>query len=152
MNDTDVTEMGPIDYILIEWRDTAPTGEALPLLMDLVERGTIRILDIALIAKDEDGNAASVGAGDEAAMAAFEELLGAASGMLDQGDLEEAAEALEPGTIAALLVFENSWAAPFATAIRRNGGQLVASGRIPIQSVVAALDAAERRLTREARR
>ncbi len=76
-------------------------------------------------------------------MAGLEELLGAASGMLDQGDLQEAAEALEPGTVAALLVFENSWAAPFATAIRRNGGQLVASGRIPIQSVVAALDAAD---------
>ena len=143
MSETDLTEMGPIDYLLIEWRDAEPTGEAVPLLMDLVERGLIRILDIALIAKDKDGTAGSMGVSDDEAMSALEELLGAASGLLSQDDLQEAAEALEPDTIAALLVFENSWAAPFASAIRRNGGQLVASGRIPIQSVVAALDAAD---------
>src|SRR5689334_14398231 len=97
MSETDFTEMGPIDYLLIEWRDAEPTGEAAPLLMDLVERGLIRILDIALIAKDEDGTAAAIDAVDEEAMAGLEELLGAASGMLDQGDLQEAAEALEPG-------------------------------------------------------
>lgn len=143
MNEPDFHEMGPIDYVLIEWRDAEPSGEAVPLLIDLVENGTIRLLDVALIAKDEDGNAAWLNAGDEEALSGLEELLGAASGMLNDDDLHEAAEALDAGTYAALIVFENSWAAPFATAVRRNGGEVVATGRIPIQAIVAALDAAE---------
>lgn len=143
MNETDITEMGPIDYILIEWPDQQPQGEAAPLLIDLVDRGIIRVLDVSIIVKDEDGSAAALGAADVAAIEGLEELLGAASGMLSNDDLQEAAEAMEPGTSAALIVYENSWAAPFATAVRRNGGQLVASGRIPVQAVIAALDAAE---------
>jgi hypothetical protein len=133
--------MGPIDYLLVEWRGRQPTGEAMPHLIDLVDRGLIRILDLAFIAKAEDGSVAALEIselGDEAA--AFE---GASSGLLDEDDIGEAAGALEPGTSAALLVFENRWAAPFAAAVRNSGGQLVASGRIPIQAVLAALDAAE---------
>ena len=121
-----------------------PTGEALPHLIDLVDRGLIRILDLAFIAKDEDGSVAALeiaDLGDEVAeFAAFE---GASSGLLGDDDIAEAGNALEPGTSAALLVFENSWAAPFAAAVRRSGGQLVASGRIPVQDVLAALDAVE---------
>lgn len=136
--------MGPIDYVLVEWAGRQPTGEAMPHLIDLVDRGVIRILDLAFIAKGEDGSVAALeisDLGDGATeFAAFE---GASSGLLDDEDIGEAAGALEPGTSAALLVFENSWAAPFATAVRRSGGQLVASGRIPIQAVLAALDAAE---------
>ena len=136
--------MGPIDYLIVEWPGRQPTGEALPHLIDLVDRGLIRILDLAFIAKAEDGSVAALeiaDLGDEIdAFAAFE---GASSGLLGDDDIAEAGNALEPGTSAALLVFENSWAAPFAAAVRRSGGQLVASGRIPVQAVLAALDAVE---------
>jgi len=137
-------ELGPIDYLLIEWPDRQPTGEAVPYLIDLVDRGLIRILDLAFIAKAEDGSVAAIElaevAGQVEAFAVFE---GAASGLLSGEDVEEAGGALEAGTSAALLVYENRWAAPLAAALRRSGAQLVASGRIPVEDVLAALDAAE---------
>ena len=137
-------EMGPIDYLLVEWPGRQPNGEAAPYLVDLVERGLIRILDLTFIAKDEDGNVAGLelaDLGDGAAeLSVFE---GASSGLISDDDVNEAAAALEPGTSAALLVYENSWAGPFAAAVRRSGGQLVASGRIPAEDVLAALDAVE---------
>ena len=144
MNETDLSEMGPIDYLLIEWPDRQPDGRAVPHLVDLVDRGIIRLLDLTFITKGEDGSVATVeiadlGDGAEE-FAVFE---GASSGLLTDEDTNEAGGALEPGTSAALLVFENSWAAPFATAVRKSGGQLVASGRIPIQAMLAALEAAE---------
>lgn len=139
-----ISEMGPIDYVLVEWPGRQPTGEAMPHLIDLVDRGLIRILDLAFIAKGEDGSVAALEISDlgdaGAAFAAFE---GASSGLLSDEDISEAGSALEAGTSAALLVFENRWAAPFAAAVRKSGGQLVATGRIPIQAVLAALDAAE---------
>ena len=137
-------EMGPIDYILVEWAGRQPNGEVAPHLVDLVDRGLIRILDLAFVAKDEDGAVAGVELADLGDGAAeFEVFAGASSGLLSDDDLGEAAAALEPGTSAALLVFENSWAAPFAAAVRRSGGQLVASGRIPVNDILAALDEAE---------
>lgn len=143
MNADEHTEMGPIDYVLVEWPGRQPNGEALPHLVDLVERGLIRIIDLAFIAKDEDGAVAGLelaDLGDVTELAVFE---GAASGLLSEEDIGEAGGALEPGTSAALLVYENRWAAPFASAVRRSGGQLVASGRIPVEDFLAALDAAE---------
>jgi len=134
-------ETGPIDYIVLEWPGRQPTGEALPLLVDLVDRGVIRILDIAFLAKDADGTSDSVdlaSLGGE--LSVFD---GASSGLLSQEDLDEAASVLDPGTSAAVLVWENRWAAPVAAAMRRSGGQLVASGRIPVQAILAVLDAAE---------
>jgi hypothetical protein len=140
----ELEEMGPIDYILVEWPGRQPTGEAAPILVDLVERGVVRVLDLAFIIKGEDGSVAGLEIEDlgEAAeeLKLFE---GASSGLLGDDDIAEAAKALEPGTAAALLVWENRWAAPFAAAVRRSGGQLVASGRIPVQAILAALDAAE---------
>jgi uncharacterized membrane protein len=137
-------EMGPIDYILVEWPGRQPKGEVAPHLVDLVERGLIRIIDLALITKGEDGSVAGIeleDLGDGALeLSVFE---GASSGLISDDDLAEAGNALEPGTSAALLVFENTWAAPFAAAVRRSGGQLVASGRIPVEAIEAALDAAE---------
>jgi len=137
-------EMGPIDYLLVEWPGRQPNGEVAPHLIDLVERGLIRIIDLALIAKDEDGTVAGIEIEDlgdgGAELSVFE---GASSGLISDDDLGEAGAALEPGTSAALLVFENTWAAPFAAAVRRSGGQLVASGRIPVEAIEAALDAAE---------
>ena len=135
MNAESIDEMGPIDYLLVEWPGRQPNGEAAPILADLAERGIIRVLDLAFVTKAEDGTVAGLDLeelGDRVAeLKLFE---GASSGLLGDDDLEEAATALEPGTSAALLVYENSWAAPFASAVRRSGGQLVASGRIPIHS------------------
>jgi Family of unknown function (DUF6325) len=133
--------LGPIDYILVEWPGRQPNGEVAPHLVDLVDRGLIRILDLALIAKDEEGNVAALEIADVGGeLEVFE---GASSGLIGDDDLAEAGGVLAPGTSAALLVYENTWAAPFATAVRRSGGELVASGRIPIDDVLAALDAAE---------
>jgi hypothetical protein len=144
MGTDELEEMGPIDYILVEWPGRQPTGEAAPFLVDLVERGIIRILDLAFITKAEDGSIAGLEIselGDEVEeLKVFE---GISSGLLSDDDTAEAAAALEPGTSAALLVYENRWAGPFAAAVRRSGGQLVASGRIPVQAVLAALEEAE---------
>jgi hypothetical protein len=137
-------EMGPIDYLVVEWPGRQPSGEAMPHLVDLVDRGLIRLLDLALIAKAEDGTVTRIEIADLGEKAQeFGVFVGVDSGLLSDEDTDEAATALEPGTSAALLVYENRWAAPFATAVRRGGGQLVASGRIPIQAMISALDAAE---------
>ncbi len=140
----ELDQMGPIDYLVIEWPGRQPTGEAAPILVDLVDRGLIRVIDLAFLRKAEDG---SVEALDISSLAsendALKELLGASSELISVDDLNEAAQALDPGTSAGLLVYENRWAAPFAAALRRSGAQLVANGRIPVQSVIAALDAAE---------
>ena len=144
MSTESMEEMGPIDYLLVEWPGRQPNGEAAPILADLAERGIIRVLDLAFITKAEDGTVAGLdiqGLGEQVEeLKVFE---GASSGLLGDDDLEEAATALEPGTSAALLVYENSWAAPFASAVRRSGGQLVANGRIPVQALLAAVEAAE---------
>jgi hypothetical protein len=142
MTDSMLEEMGPIDYVVLEWSGKQPSGEVAPLVVDLVERGIIRILDIALLAKDQDGNVSSIEAGElaDGDFAVFE---GASSGLLGEDELNDAASVLEPGTSAAVLVWENRWAAPIAVAVRKSGGQLVASGRIPVQAILASLDAAE---------
>jgi Family of unknown function (DUF6325) len=138
-------DLGPIDYVVLEWPGRQPeAGEVQPLLLDLVDRGIIRILDIAFVAKDEDGSVSGIELGElKQVAAAFAEFEGASSGLLGFEDLEEAAAALDPGTSAAVIVWENRWAAPVAAALRRSGGQLVASGRLPVQAVLAALDALE---------
>ncbi len=144
MSAEEFDEMGPIDYLLVEWPGRQPAGEAAPHLLDLVDRGLIRILDLVFLHKAEDGSVTRLeiaDLGDQ--VAAFAEFEGASSGLLSDEDADEAAGALEPGTSAALLVYENRWAAPLASALRRSGGQLVATGRIPIQAMLAALDAAD---------
>jgi hypothetical protein len=145
MSEAALEELGPIDYAVFEWPGEQPVaGEVQPLLQDLVDRGIIRILDIAFLTKDRDGSVAALELGDlKEAAAAFAEFEGASSGQLELGDLQEAAAALEPGTSAAVIVWENRWAAPMAMALRRSGGQLVASGRIPVQAVLAALESVE---------
>jgi hypothetical protein len=143
MSAEQIDEMGPIDYVVVEWPNQQPNGEGVPILLDLVERGIIRLIDLAFITKAEDGTVAALELADVGAIDGLAELAGAASGLLDESDIAEAGEALEAGTSAALLVYENSWAAPFAAALRKNGAQLVANGRIPVQAVLAALDAAE---------
>ena len=138
-------EMGPIDYIVLEWAGDQPvTGEVMPLILDLVDRGIIRILDIAFVAKDADGSVAAIDFADLASEAGpLADFRGASSGLLGYDDLKDAATVMEPGTVAGVLVWENRWAAPVAVALRRSGGQLAASGRIPVQAVIASLDALE---------
>lgn len=138
-------EMGPVDYLVVGYPQHKMTGEAFTILLDLVDRGIIRILDLAFVRKDEDGTVTSTSMVDLERMQMLELALfeGASSGLLDDSDLEEAGNALEPGEAAGILVYENVWAAPFAAALRRSGGQLVASGHIPLHEVVSALDATE---------
>jgi hypothetical protein len=139
----DIGDMGPVDYLIVEFPGSRMTGEGLPLLVDLVERGLIRILDLVFIRKGTDGSVEVLelrNVGDEADLTVFE---GASSGLLDQGDLDDAGAALAPGNSAAVLVYENLCAAPFAGALRRSGAELVASGRIPVDALLASLDAAE---------
>ena len=144
LDDSEVDELGPIDYAVVEFpAGRNPDGSALPILVDLVERGIIRVLDLVFVRKDDDGSVVGLaiedfGFGSEVDVTLFAE---ASSGLLDRTDLDEAAVALEPGRSGAILVYENCWAAPFATALRRQGAQLVASGRIPVQGVLSALDA-----------
>ncbi len=138
-------EVGPIDYLVVEFPGNRMTGEGFPILVDLVDRGLIRILDLVFVRKDDDGSVSGMEiadlTGDGALdLAVFE---GASSGLLGQDDLEEAANALEPGSSAGILIYENLWAAPFAAALRRGGARMVASGRIPLPDLVSALDATE---------
>ena len=144
MTEAALEEMGPIDYVVLEWPGRQPNGEVAPLLIDLVDRGIIRILDIALMVKGEDGSVAAIDLAEvNGGGGGFEEFDGASSGLITQEDLEEAAGVLAPGTSAAVLVWENRWAAPVAIALRRSGGQLVASGRIHLQALLAALEETE---------
>ena len=144
MSNDQLEEMGPVDLVVIEWPGRQPNGEAAPIVVDLVERGIIRVLDLAFVTKAEDGSVTALEISDlgeeDQQLKVFE---GASSGLLSDEDTTEAAKALEPGTSAALLVYENRWAAPFASAVRRSGGQLVAFHRIPVQALLAALDAVE---------
>jgi Family of unknown function (DUF6325) len=139
-------ELGPIDVVVIGFPANAPmTGEAVPLLMDLVDRGIVRVLDAMFVTKNEDGtfsgfdatNLDSKSVGD---LTVFE---GASSGLLGDDDVATAAESIEPGTSAVMILYENRWAAPFVAAVRRNGGVPLAFERIPMQDVVDALDAVD---------
>jgi hypothetical protein len=139
-------ELGPIDIVVIGYPADAPmTGEAVPLLLDLVERGTIRVLDVMFVRRNDDGTVSGFEATDldDKGVGDFKVFEGASSGLLGEDDAATTAEALEPGTAAVVIVYENRWAAPFAAAVRRNGGVLIDYQRIPVQDLVAALDAAE---------
>ena len=138
-------ELGPIDYLIVEFPGNRMTGEGFAILLDLVDRGVIRILDLLFVRKDKDGSATIIEIADidhdgQLDMAVFE---GASSGLLDADDVADAGSMLEPGSSAGVLIYENRWAAPFAAALRRGGAQLIARGGIPIDALVESLDAAE---------
>lgn len=142
---SDGTEMGPIGYLVVEFPGGKPTGRALPHLVDLVDRGLIRVLDLVFVAKDSDGSVTVMELTDidgdgELDLLVFE---GVSSGIISEDDINEAGNAVEPGAAAAILIYENHWAAGFAGALRESGAQLVASGFIPMDDVLAALDATE---------
>jgi hypothetical protein len=134
---------GPIDFILLEFHEDKLTGEAGPALVDLIEKGIINLYDLLIIDKHADGSVEALEIGESPLGGDFAVFAGARSGILGDDDLTEAAAAMDPGTVAALIVYENAWARPFVAAARNSGGELVASGRIPAVDVMAALDALE---------
>ena len=139
-------EMGPIDYLVVEFPGRrVASGEGLSMLLDLVDRGIIRILDLVFIGKEADGTVIRLDPDDIARNGhpELEVFGGASSGLLSQEDIDDVAAIIQADSAAALLVYENTWAAPLAMQLRRSGGQLIANGRIPIQALVAALDAAD---------
>jgi len=141
----DADDLGPIDYLVVEFPGARLRGEALPLLVDLVDRGIVRVLDLVFIRKDADGSVVAVEISDldRDGDLDVEVLVGASSGVLGREDLEQAAAAVEPGSAAGIVLYENVWAVPFIGALRRAGGQLVAAGRVPTEDLLAALDATE---------
>jgi len=135
-------DVAPIDYLALEFPQARITGEGLAALLDLVERGIIRVLDLRFVVRGEDGSFTAVALADldhdgGLDLAVFE---GAQSGLLDDDDLSEAAGLIAPGSAVGLLVYENTWAGPFVTAMRNAGAEVMASGRIPVDAVIAALD------------
>jgi len=142
---TNEIELGPVDYLVVEFPGNKMTGEGLPLLVDLVERGIIRILDLVFIRKDADGTVDAFEIADfdgdgQLDLAVFE---GASSGLIDSDDMSRAGEVIEAGSSAGILLYENRWAGPFIAALRRGGAELVASGRIPATDLIDALESAE---------
>ena len=138
----ELDEVGTIDSLLIEFPRTEITGELVPPLLDLVNRRLVRLLDALIVVKGADGSVQSLTTEDlDPAMVG--ELAGASSGLLDEEDAAAAAAVLDPGTSGLLLVYENLWSIPFSVAVRKAGGQLVASDRIPVQALLARLDALE---------
>jgi Family of unknown function (DUF6325) len=141
----DVEAIGPVSYLIVEFPGSKMTGEGLPILVDLVDRGLIRILDLLFVKRDEDGTLTTAELTDidgdgELDLMVFE---GAASGLLDESDLADAATVVEPGSSAAILLFENRWATPFTQALRRGGAEVVAAGYVPLDALAASLDATE---------
>ena len=144
MNDTDVDELGPVDYLVVEFpADKANfSGEMAAELSALVERGLVRVLDLLFLKKELDGSVEGFESHEFEAeeVGELRKLEGELATLLAAEDVEAIGAALEPGSIAAVLVWENVWAAPFGSAVRRSGGQLVAAGRIPIQALAAAVE------------
>jgi Family of unknown function (DUF6325) len=135
---------GPIDFVLLEFTGDRLTGRAAEELVSLVERGIVHVYDVMIVGKDADGTAYAVDLAESADQAGgFAELQGARTGILSDEDLAEAAGAMQPGTLAALIVYENTWAIPFIAAALDSGGTMIAGGRIPAEDVMAVLDAME---------
>jgi len=148
VSDSEFDEFGPVDYLVIEFpadRSTF-TGEAAAALTDLVDRGLVRVLDLVIVRKDLDGSyeALEVSDLDDSEIGELRAFERDVAELLSEDDIAAIVEAMEPGATAAALVWENSWAAPFASSLRRAGGQLVASGRIPIQALIALIEEDER--------
>jgi dihydroorotase-like cyclic amidohydrolase len=136
---------GPVDFVLLEFPRDGLTGEAAHALVDLVERGIVRIYDLMVISKDPDGGIEVLELTEPGSGAGgFAYFAGARSGLIGDEDMQEAAAAMEPSTVAALIVYENSWAIPFVAGVRSSGGELIASARIPAADVMAAVEAMER--------
>src|SRR6476619_1621716 len=143
MSDDAMDELGPVDYLVVEFPAGAShfTGEMAAELAALVDAGTIRVLDILILAKDAEGSVEALEIDDLDTLDELRTVEATLATILAEEDGEHLAAAMEPGTVAGVLVWENSWAAPFANAVRRSGGQLIATGRIPIQAIAASIEA-----------
>jgi uncharacterized protein (DUF433 family) len=145
MTDTPLDQLGPIDYLIVEFPAGSAnfTGEMAAELLKLVEGGTIRVVDILILAKDASGTVEAMELADLDDLGQLQVLEAELAELLAEDDVEHLAAAMDPGSVAGVLIYENLWAAPFASAARRSGGQLIANGRIPIQAIIAAVEADE---------
>jgi len=143
MTDTSLDDLGPVDYLVVEFPDGASnfTGEMTAELLALVDSGTIRVIDIVILAKDQDGAVEAMELADAGELGELQALEAELAELLAADDIEHLAAAMEPNSTAGVLIWENLWAAPFASAARRSGGQLIATGRIPIQAIIASIEA-----------
>src|SRR5512135_263309 len=142
----ETTPMGPVSYLIVEFPGNKMTGEGFPILIDLVDRGLIRILDLIFVTREIDGSTHVIELRDidhdgKLDLMVFE---GASSRLLDASDITDAGQAVNPGSSAAILLFENRWATTFTQALRRGGAEMVAAGYVPLDAIAASLDATER--------
>ena len=145
MTETSLDELGPVDYVIIEFPAGASnfTGEMAKELLALVDAGTIRVIDILILTKNEDGSVDAMELSDIEELGELEQIETELAELLAEEDVIHLAAAMDPGSTAGVLIWENLWAAPFASAARRSGGQLIANGRIPIQAIIASIEADE---------
>jgi hypothetical protein len=143
--ETDLDSLGPVDYIVVEFPAGASnfTGEMTEELVRLVNAGTIRLIDVLILVKDENGSVEAMELSDLDDLGELQALEAKLAELLAEEDVVHLAAAMEPGSTAGVLIWENLWAAPFASAARRSGGQLIANGRIPIQAIIASIEADE---------
>ena len=143
--DTDLDSLGPVDYVVVEFPAGASnfTGEMAKELVALVDSGTIRVIDVLILTKEEDGTVEAMELSDVEELGPLRAVEAQLAEFLAADDVEHLAAAMDPGSTAGVLIWENLWAAPFASAARRSGGQLIATGRIPIQAIIAAIEADE---------
>jgi Family of unknown function (DUF6325) len=145
MTTASLDDLGPVDYLVVEFPKGASsfTGEMATELLALVDAGTIRLIDALILTKDEDGKIEAAELSDVAELGELQALEAELAELLAADDVEHLAAAMDPGTTAGVLIWENLWAAPFAAAARRSGGQLIANGRIPTQAIIASIEADE---------
>ncbi len=143
MDNTPLDTLGPVDFVIVEFPQGQQhfSGEMIEELLKLVEAGTIRVIDVLILAKDADGSVEAIELADVDDLGPLLELEAELAELLAEEDVEHLAAAMDPGSVAGVLVYENVWAAPFASAARRAGGELIANGRIPIQAIIAAVEA-----------
>ena len=144
-DNTALDELGPVDFVIVEFPAGAQhfTGEMVDELLTLVDAGTIRVVDILILSKDDDGSVDVIELDDIDDLGPLEAIAAELAELLAEEDVEHLAAAMDPGSVAGVLIYENTWAAPFASAARRSGGQLIANGRIPLQAIIAAVEADE---------
>jgi hypothetical protein len=145
MTETPLDQLGPVDYVVVEFPAGASnfTGEMAEELVRLVNSGTIRLIDVLILTKNEDGTVDAMELSDIDELGELQALEAQLAELLAEDDVENLAAAMDPGSTAGVLIWENLWAAPFAAAARRSGGQLIATGRIPIQAIIASIEADE---------
>ena len=145
MSDDPLRELAPVDYVIVEFPAGTQnfTGEAAEELVALVDAGSIRVIDVLILVKNDDGTVEVMELSDLDDLGPFQALQAELAEFFAEDDIEHLAAAMDPGSVAGVLVYENLWAAPFASAIRRAGGQLIANGRIPAQAIIAAIEADE---------